>query len=354
MAPALTKILKDGHGIHLSSRPTFVSKDPDEGAMHSSGLESQMNPAKECDLQKMWLNFTSFPPQDSCLSVSPLDIPTNPALSPCLRTSASQHQTVLLPSRSSLLSILSFSEGLKDSQQMAPVFPGGTDMFLVPEHDVQEAWLLHGRSAAPECGPDGGDLHHSPFTLTIAPPLYSHGEIKHQDYTPVFVPPPILTQEKATGMGGPPPSLVWPCGGRSNSDVLTSRVVLEEAVTERFSRQAELQSRAEGLQRRLQALLGEHAVQHCNQQLEGLTRHWQLGGASSNSLDSIHPGILSPQAGRKGPFTWLVPSAAQSSFTELSEFSHSSQAVLTGLQEALDSEATASSSSDEEEEASHL
>lgn len=318
MAPALTKILKDGHGIHLSSRPTFVSKDPDGGAMHSSGLESQMDPAKDGDLQ----NFSSFPPQDSCLSGS--------------------------------LSLLSFSEGLTDFQQMAFIFPGEAGMFLLPEHNVQEACLLHGFSAAPECGPDGGDLHHSPLTLTIAPPLYSHGAIKHHDYTPVFVPPPILRQQKAAGMGGPLPSLVWPCGSRLNSDQLTSRGVLEEAVTEQLSRQAELQSRAQGLQTRLQALLGEHALQHCNQQLEGLTRHWQLAGASSDNPESIYPGVLSPQAGREGPFTWPDPSAAQSSFTELREFSHSSQAVLTGLQEALDSEATASSSSDEEEEASHL
>lgn len=318
MAPALTKILKDGHGIHLSSRPTFVSKDPDEGAMHSSGLESHMDPAEDGDLQ----NFFSFPPQDSCLSVS--------------------------------LRLLSFSEGLTDFQQMASILPGEADMFLVPEHNVQQACLLHGFITAPECGPDGVDLHRSPLTLTIAPPLYSHGEIKNQDYTPVFVPPPILTQQKAAGMGGPPPFLVWPCGSRLNSDQLTSRGALEEAVTERLSRQAELQSRAQGLQMRLQALLGEHAVRHCSQQLEGLTRHWQLAGASSDSLDSIYPGMLSPQAGLKGPFTWLDPSAAQSSFTELREFSHSSQAVLTGLQEALDSEATASSSSDEEEEASHL
>lgn len=306
MAPALTKILKDGHGIHLSSRPTFVSKDPDGGAMRSSGLESRMDPAEDGDLQ----NSSSFPAQDSCLSGS--------------------------------LSLLSFSEGLTGFQQMAFTFPGEAGMFLLPEHNVQEACLLHGFSAAPECGPDGGDLHHSSLTLTIAPPLYSHGAIKHHDYTPVFVPPPILRQ------GGPRPSLVRPCGSRLNS-----RGVLEEAVTERLSRQAELQSRAQGLQTRLQALLGEHALQHCNQQLEGLTRHWQLAGASSDNPE--YPGVLSPQAGREGPFAWLDPSAAQSSFTELREFSHSSRAVLTGLQEALDSEATASSSSDEEEEeASHL
>lgn len=341
MAPALTKILKDGHGIHLSSHPASVRMDSDE-------LESPMNSTDDGDLQKMWLNLSSFPLLDSCLPVSPLDVPANPVLSPCLQASASQHQTMLLPSPASLLSLLSLSEGLRDSQHVASVFPGGTDMFLVPEYNVQEACLLHGGSTTSECGPDGGDVHHSPL-ITMAPPLYSHVEIKHQGYTPIFVPPTTLTQEKVVGMGCPPSS-VRPSGGWLNSDEPASRVVLEEAVRERLSRQAGLQSRAQRLQRRLQALLGEHALQHCNQQLEGLKRHCPLGGVSPDSPHSIHPGLLLPQVGYTDPFSWLDSSAASLFFTELREFSHSSQAVLRGLQEVLDSEATASSSSDEEQE----
>lgn len=222
-------------------------------------------------------------------------------------------------------------------------------MFLVPEYNVQEACLLPRGSTTPECGPGGGDVHHSPLTLTMAPLLYSHGEIKHQGYTPIFVPPATLTQEKVVGMGCPPSS-VRPSGGWLNSDQPASRVVLEEAVRERLSRQAGLQSRAQRLQRRLQALLGEHALQHCNQQLEGLKRHCPLGGVSPDSPHSIHAGILPPQVGYKDPFSWLDSSAASLFFTELREFSHSGQAVLRGLQEVLDSEATASSSSDEEQE----
>ncbi|XP_070771370.1 KAT8 regulatory NSL complex subunit 1-like protein [Enoplosus armatus] len=352
MAPALTKILKDGHGIHLSSPPASVRMDSDGRAMHSTELESQMRSTDDGDLQKMWLNLSSFPSLDSCLPVSPLDFPANPVLSPCLQASASQCETVLLPSPASLLSLLCFNKGLRDSHQVACVFPGVPDMFLVPvpEHNSQEACLLHGHMAAPECGPDGGDVHHSSLTLTSVPPSYSHGEIKYQGYTPFFAPAPTLTQQKMAGLGSPPPTSVQPCSGRVNSDQLASTAVLEEAVKEQLSRQAGLHSRAQRLQRRLQALLGEHALLHCNQQLEGLNKHCQHGGVSLDTLDSIHPGILPPQVGFKPHFSWLESSTASSSLTELSEFSRSSQAVLRGLQETLDSEATASSSSDEEQE----
>ncbi|XP_041807140.1 KAT8 regulatory NSL complex subunit 1-like protein isoform X2 [Chelmon rostratus] len=357
MAPALTKILKDGHGIHLSSPPAFVRMDSNGRAVHSAELESQMRSVDDGHLQKMWLNLSSFSSLDSCLPVSPLDVPAGPVLSPCLQASASECETLLLPSPASLLGLLSFSKGLRDSHQVASVFPGVPDMFLVPvpEHNSQEACLLHGRSAAPECGPDGGDVHHSPLTLTIVPPSYSHGEIKCQGCTSAFVPPLMSTQEKVAGMGYPPPSSMQPCSGRVISDQLASTVVLDEAVKEQLSRQAELNSRAQRLQRRLQALLGEHAVQHCNQQLEGLKRHCELGAVSLDSLDSIYPGLLPPQVDCKPIFSWPASSTASSStasssFKELREFSCCSQAVLKGLQEALDSEATASSSSDEEQE----
>lgn len=342
MAPALTRTLKDGHGIHLSSPPASVRMDTD--------FESQLRSTDDADLQKMWLNLSLCSPLDSCLPVSPLDIPANPVFSPCPQASASQREMVLLPSSASLPDLLSFGEGLRDSHQVASVFPGVPDMFLVavPEHNSQVARLLHGCSAAPECGPDGGDVHHSPLTLTIAPPLYCNREINYQDFTPVYS--SILTQENVARIGCPPLSSVQPCSSRVNTDQPVSRVVLEEAVKEQLSRQTGLHSRAQRLQRRLQALLGEHALLHCQQQLEGLKRHCQHEFLSLDSPDPIHPDILPPQVGCKPHFPQLDLSTASSSFMELREFSLSSQAVLRGLQEALDSEATASSSSDEEQE----
>ncbi|XP_074515745.1 KAT8 regulatory NSL complex subunit 1-like protein isoform X4 [Sebastes fasciatus] len=347
MAPALTKILKDDHGIHLSSPPAAARMDSDGRAVHSAELESPMRSTDDGELQKMWLNLSLFPSLDSCLPVSPLDVPASPVLSPRLQASASQCETVLLPSPASLLSFLSFNKGRRNSHQVACVFPGVPDMFLFTEHNRQEARLLHGHSAAPERGPDGGDVHRSPLILTSVPPSYSHGEINSQGYTSFFAPPPTQTQGKVAGMGCPPPSSAQPCSGRVHSEQPAPRAVLEAVVKEQISRQAGLQSQAQRLQRRLQALLGEHALLHCTQQLEGLERHHQLGGGVSlDSPDSIRSSIV----GSKPHCSWLESSTATCSFAELREFSRSSQAVLRGLQEALDSEATASSSSDEEQE----
>ncbi|KAM7407624.1 hypothetical protein PAMA_003381 [Pampus argenteus] len=334
MAPALTKVLKDGHGIHLSSPPASVRRDSDRGVIQSAELESQMRSTEDGDLQKMWLSLSSLPPLDSFLPASPLDIPANPVLSSFLQPSASQCEMVLLPSPGSLLGLLSLNKGLRDSHQVASVFPGVPDMFLLPgpQHNSQEACLLHGRSVAPECRPDGVDVHHSSLTLTSVSPSYTNWEVKSQGCPPCFAPPPTLTQRDITGISCVPPASLQPCGGRLNSVQPISQSVLEEHV----SRQAGLHSRAWRLQRRLQTLLGEHALRHCNQQLEGLNRQCQTGS-------------LPPQAGSKPHLSWLESSTASSSFTELRDFSLSSQAVLRGLQEAFDSEATGSSSSDEEQ-----
>lgn len=329
MAPALTKVHKDGHGIHFSSHPASVRMD---SAIRSTELESQMKSPDGGDLRKIWLSLFPLPPQHSCFPARrqecPSRIPANPELSPYPQAFASQ--AVLPNSPTFSFSLLSLSKGLRESQQVASVFPGGADMFSVPEHNIQDVCLLRGHSTAPECVPD----HHH-LTLSIAPLLNSHEESKCHGDAPVFAPSPTTwTQEKAAGTGcrpQPPASSFSSCSGRLNEP--TSRFVLQVAMSKRLSRQAELQSRAQRLQRRLQAVLGDLALQHCNQQLKGLKK--QCGGSKSP-----------PQAGPKDPYTQLDSSSS----AELREFCHSSQVVLRSLQEALDSEATASSSSDEEEE----
>lgn len=342
MAPALTKILKDGHGIHLSLPPTSVQTDSDGLAKHSADLDIQLISADDGDLQKMWLNLSMIPSLDSCLSMSPLDTPANSMVSPCLQTSSSQGES-LLHSSAQLLSLLSPNKGLRESQQVASMFPGVSDMFLVPvpEHNRQEASLLRGCSAVP----DGGDVHYFPLTF---PHSYSHVERKHQDYIPAPTPQPLLTQEKESGIVSSLPSQ-QPCSIRGSADQRVPRAVLSEAVKEQLCRQAGLCSRAKILQTRLQALLGEHALQHCDQQLEGLRKHCQTEDKSER-VNSIHSGILPPQVDYSPHFSWQESPTPSLFFEELREFSFCSQAVLRSLQEALDSEATASSSSDEEEE----
>ncbi|KAK2839652.1 hypothetical protein Q5P01_013392 [Channa striata] len=358
MAPALTKVPKDGHGVHLSSLPVCVRMDFDRRPVHSTELDPRMR-LTHGDLQNMWNNLSYFASLDSCLPTSLLDVSADDGLSPCLQESASNCKTVLLPSPASLFSLLSINNGLRDSHQVVPILPGVPDMFLslVPEHNSQEACSLQGCGDASECGPDGGDVMcHSSFIHASVSSSYSLGEVYSQGYTPLSAPPPTMIQEKGADMARISPAPMQRCSARMNFDHLASSAVLEEALKEQLSRQAGLHSRALKLQKRLQALLGEHTLLHCSQQLEGLKRHRLPEDVSLDSLDSTHPAALPPQPGSNPRFSRLELSTASSPLTELREFSCTSQSVLRSLQEALDSEATASSSSEDEsqEDKSHV
>nr|XP_057938337.1 KAT8 regulatory NSL complex subunit 1-like protein [Doryrhamphus excisus] len=108
--------------------------------------------------------------------------------------------------------------------------------------------------------------------------------------------------------------------------------VLAAAVKETESRSAGLNVRVQRLQRRVQTLLGEIVSLHCSQQLEGLNRLAQHGGVPSQ----MH----------------LQPHLSQASLplANFCEFRDSNQALLRRLEQDLDSDATASSSSDEEQD----
>ncbi|XP_037345081.2 KAT8 regulatory NSL complex subunit 1-like protein isoform X2 [Pungitius pungitius] len=321
MAPALTKILKDGHGIHLSSPP-----DP----------ESRMGSADDGDIQNMWLNLFRFPSLDPCPPAGLRDVPADPLLPPCPQAPSSQCEAVFIPSPATLLGLLSFSQSLLDSHQVACVFPGVPDMFLapVPEHNSQGPCLLLGRHSAPQRGPDGGDVHRHSLAFTSVPPSCSH--------------------TKVAAVGRRPPPCLRPRSGGGSSDRPASRTELDAALQQQqqqqFCRQVGLHGRAQTLQMRLRGLLGEHALLHCNQQLEGLKSHLRPGGVPLGGSDSTLPGGPPHLPGGEPRLSWSEASTASCSFAELTEFSRSSEAILRGLQEALDSEATASSSEEEEED----
>ncbi|XP_075896124.1 KAT8 regulatory NSL complex subunit 1-like protein isoform X2 [Nelusetta ayraudi] len=309
MAPAVAKILKNGHGIHLPASPSSAPLDSDVG------LASQM--IGGCDLQEVFRNLPSAP--------FPLCIPTELVLS---------HGTALPHHHHHHHHRHAFRLGLVPpgrksqggSQRVAPViFPGGADMFKIPAGSLQEARPLNGGR-----GPDGGDVTGSPPALPLLPlpPLPSrHGVLRR----------PTPERDAAAAECLSPPSPPRPFGTRPSA-------ARQEAARTRLRRQAALQDRAHRLRGRLQALLGQHASQHCEQQLEGLRRRRRPGGSPSDALPQ-HVDLdsgLGSTADRRRPFK------------ELAEFGRSSRTVLRGLQEVLDSEATASSSggsSDEEQAA---
>ncbi|XP_054644036.1 KAT8 regulatory NSL complex subunit 1-like protein isoform X2 [Dunckerocampus dactyliophorus] len=146
---------------------------------------------------------------------------------------------------------------------------------------------------ASKCGPDGVDVHRSSPSSQVQADLSSL---------------PLASEQN-----------IW-------------QTVLEEAVKETESRSAGLNIRVRRLQRRVQNLLGEIASLHCSQQLEELSRLGQHGGVPPQTHVQPH-----------------VPRAALP-FTDLSNFRDSNQALLRHLEQDYDSEATASSSDEEEDE----
>ncbi|XP_014844328.1 PREDICTED: KAT8 regulatory NSL complex subunit 1-like protein isoform X1 [Poecilia mexicana] len=342
MAPALTKILKNDHGIHLSSPPASVAVDSDASAILCTvELEPHLRPADDGDLQKISLNLCSLGYLD------PVDPPANPSPFACGPACHGQGEMVARPAPGLLVSLPCFSKCQRESRQVATVFPGATDMFLIPlpEHNSQEALLLHGQSVQPECGPDGGDVLHSSLIFPSVCPSYSHGEQASQNLTSMYATQPKMMYEELEKLCPPPTAALRQFGtGFVNPERLESRNPLENAAKEQLSRHAELQGRACRLQRRLQALLGEHALKHCSQQLEGLKKHFQLEDVPPDGLDSATP----PQSCSNPCFPWEESIAASAFFAEVADFCESNQMVLRGLQEALDSEATGSSSSDDE------
>lgn len=305
MAPAVAKILKNGHGIHLPASPSSAPLDSDVG------LASQM--IGGCDLQEVFRNLPSAP--------FPLCIPTELVLSHGTALPHHHHRHAF---RLGLVPPGRKSQG--GSQRVAPVtFPGGADMFKIPAGSFQEARPLNGGG-----GPDGGDVTGSPPALPLLPlpPLPSrHGVLRR--------PTPERDAGAAECLSAPSPPRAFstrPSAAR------------QEAARTRLRRQAALQDRAHRLRGRLQAVLGQHASQHCEQQLEGLRRRRRPGGSPSDTL----PQHVDPDSGLGYTADRRRP------FKELAEFGRSSRAVLRGLQEVLDSDATASSSggsSDEEQAA---
>uniref|UniRef100_A0A8C6T0Q3 PEHE domain-containing protein n=1 Tax=Neogobius melanostomus TaxID=47308 RepID=A0A8C6T0Q3_9GOBI len=285
MAPALTKFVKDGHGIHLSSPPAS-SEQSVMGVM-----DSQLRPSE--DLQKMLLSV--LPSLDSYLQANPLDLPSG--------TGHSGSRS--LPS----MDCCSAKSYNKRIPHLAPsMLPGASDMCFLPEHKA-----IHRLKSTCQCRPGARDAY--PLcSLSSVFPRFEYGDDDSVLAT-------TTRSNKKT----------------CSSDQLVPNVELQSRIRKRISRQTGLHIRAHNLQKRLEALLGQHAVLHCDQQLEGLrTRGFidQGGFPAASELS---------QGDSKLHFPW-----PQTHFTEIKQFSQGNRAVLTGLTETLDSEATASSSSDDE------
>uniref|UniRef100_A0A8C8F2G9 PEHE domain-containing protein n=1 Tax=Oncorhynchus tshawytscha TaxID=74940 RepID=A0A8C8F2G9_ONCTS len=345
MAPALTKLTKDVHGMHLAS-----SNMDADGAMLNIECDPQLKLMEDSYAQRVWLNLASLPFLDTCCSSkSPLDF-ADSLLSPLLQASAGQYKTVLLSSPGSLLSFLSLNKNLKQSLAACP---GAQDMYLVPvpEHNSQVVAQQQQQCQHSGHGPDGYDIPQSPSN-------YCQGDLMSQ-YNPA-VPTPLFERQEEGGSSSTDtsPTQLWVRGARSQGLEQPVTALVEEALREQthwhLSQQMSQLGRAGRLQRRLQALLGDHASRHCSLQLEGLkgSQGRETPGppsppANTKPFDPAtgqrRTGTLSRRTQGRALLQTLPPSPS----TDIQEFTRYAQAVLRGVQEAVDSDATESSSDEE-------
>ncbi|XP_020568848.2 KAT8 regulatory NSL complex subunit 1-like protein isoform X2 [Oryzias latipes] len=280
--------MKTNCRIHLSSAPVFVKEDSD---VSPNDVERSTDYS---DLQKLSLDLCSFGFLDSCLPLSPLNALLNPS-----------HAEI-----TSLGSPSSF-------------FPDVSDVFLIPvsEHNDQNTHLL--QEQKPEWLPDVGEVCPSSSSLTTVSP-------KSWSLPLLFETRPLGTPKEVSEMRCPParPASVHP------DEIDPNKLV--KALSEH--QQAQLQSQVGGLQGKMPASL------LCSRQLDGLHRK-----PREDPLPGCERGAVAPLQECSNPhFSWQDFSV--SSLTGLRELAQSSQVGLRGRQDALDSEATVSSSSDEEPE----
>ncbi|KAB5577382.1 hypothetical protein PHYPO_G00209250 [Pangasianodon hypophthalmus] len=344
MPPALDKTLEKDRRIHISS--PVLTRDVD-----SSGDMDPQIKLMDDSYTRFWLNLSSLSVLDSCSMKSSLELPEMPLQS--LFHNSASYKIELQPTLGSLLGCVSMDES-------------GADCPLL--HDDSS---FKERMAAEEQSRNVSNDHQN-LTQTLSPLQYFQRESES------------LCSPRSSGIRN------------SNlSDALTpvwhsaSHGAVKEEVDARRMRLASqhrvLATRTDRAKLRLHALLGENALQNFNKQLEEIRRKFSPTSAKTepdplspaenkcdNALEAheevdCHPDHSSGQKSSKfsGPEvqqgSGVFSSSSEDSLVEKSSesvqlirgvqsFVQCGQAVLREAQQALDSDATESSSDDEWEE----
>ena len=323
-------------------------------------LEPQMKFLEDSYSERMWLNLSSLPFLDTCGSKNPLEYP-DVLLQPILQGSG-YYKTVLLSNPRALVGQLSINKTKKSLMAQG-------DILLPPLPD-----LSHIRDA-----PAGLSLRQ--LSSSVAESL----DVSNSPSLTPGNPGEHLLQKSAAGCAvrtdrigegdGMGIDRSWTQHWGSRVSRIPRSASVKDAVRDQtlqhLSEQGTLVARAERIQRRLQALLVEHASRHCTQQLEGLKAKFL-----QKDLSPISPTQpTTPSAAENHtPYTDSKPTGAQAeleslaavtlnnltsgaptrtgsvsteSSVDMQNFARCASAALRGIQSALDSDATESSSDDE-------
>ncbi|XP_051567030.1 KAT8 regulatory NSL complex subunit 1-like protein isoform X2 [Myxocyprinus asiaticus] len=297
--------------------------------------------------QKIWLNLPSLISLD-LLSSKGSPQPSDMLLSPVYQ--GSESEALLLSSPEPLLTLLSMNRNSPTSPVDAPQMS-----FVDEERDVAKA--IHNPSP----------LQHGNSTVGCQGASKSLFSEQHTNGERAFYPNGVL-QAHATIISQEPEHSREKSGlnhiSHGSSQIQTAGMaVLEEGVMIQslwhLSQHVALADRASRLQQRVLAMLGEHATRHYRHQLEGLRKKSHEVYCSPRS--SIASGeLFSPkgnetfnatemQDGEGALRSLQLPQANGESlkFRDVQIFTCSGHAVLHGVLESLDSDATVSSSDEE-------
>lgn len=358
MAPALTKTTKSG--IHLSSSLLTDSMGSDS-PVPGMDINPPMKLLEESYSQRMWLNLSSLPFLDTCSSKNALEYP-DMLLQPLLQGSG-YYKTLLLSKPPAVVGQLSINK-TKESRMAQ------SDILLPPLHDfnrMRDA-LTATDLSLPQLSSSVSESTENcnSFSLTQGS---SWDHLQQNGTACSAVPTDRISASDSSLIDG---NQHWGHRPRCSRRLSAS---FEEAVRgqtlQHLSQQGTLVNRAERIQRRLQALLGEHASRHCTQQLEGLKANVlqkdhgprtpphpttpSVTGSPAPSTDSKATCAQAESESQAsvsvndvtGGAPTQTGTASTESTVDIQDFARCASAALRGVQSSLDSDATDSSSDED-------
>ncbi|XP_015214055.2 KAT8 regulatory NSL complex subunit 1-like protein [Lepisosteus oculatus] len=377
MAPALTETATDGHGVHLSSPLPSSALDAD-ATMLGKELNSQMKLMGDSAAEPVWLNRTFLHSAKVC-GEGAMELEDIPFTSP-LAQSPGHYKTVLFSSSSSVLNLLSLNKKQSGDTNSA-VLKGSLknlfdhpSIFLVsiPEHKSRGIPKASERKIPHLVHEPMPDIGCAVNSSQIKSRRQNESECKSSakgSFT-------FLTPAKINGSLGRAPawhgSIVrkdmnaqpWDFRGAGDLSLIHCTAGEEAGVNSQLfqclARHQTLVSQASQIQKRLQTLLGEHAATHCSEQLQGLrAHHFRTHTASSSAATEHTCSLLEENSfdlseaetrlwnGLSCSHPNQTTSMPSNCSSEIQKFTHYAKAVLSGISEVLDSEATDSSSDEE-------
>ncbi|XP_072541098.1 KAT8 regulatory NSL complex subunit 1-like protein [Salminus brasiliensis] len=347
MAPALGKSSNKVRGVD--------DRMDSDGAVLSVDVDPPLKLLEDSYGHRFWLNLSSSPPfLDSCTSKGPVEV--SEMLLPSLFHKSESFKTTLLSNQESLLEFLSMNIPSTDSAALPTASPDNVDF---PIHKNSRITAVENCQRTTPEQPDSSTEDYQGVTQFLSPQQCSQGQSRSPD---VSLPRPPATRAQDTSHIKQNTTDALRQIRRSASQMEPSalRETLKTRSKKLASRHKSLVARAGRANLKLRALLGEHAMQHCTHQLQGLDRTVNQEGSSLSSfmLDSgpscspetkafeapvEQKGLISP------PDASLMQRSSQSArLTEdVQSLAQCGLAILQGVQTALDSDATASSSDEE-------